>query len=106
MHKLEEVGVCPNCGCSLESFKTSSYKRFVKCGGCGVSYSLPKKGKLSNSALECPKSSFPLLIVERSNQPAYFWSDQPCFSCINYDHCEVVKELVEEFKELKVYGYF
>lgn len=105
MRILEEIGQCPNCGCSLEIFKTSNYKRFVKCEGCGTSYALPKKGKLSNSALECPKSKVPLLIVERLTQPAYFWSDQPCFSCINYDHCEVIKELVKEFKELKVYGY-
>ncbi len=86
-------------------YKTNNYKRFVKCDACGVSYPIPKKGKISNSALECPKGSFPLLIVERANQPAYFWSDQPCFTCIDFDKCSKVKILVSEFKELQVYGY-
>ena len=60
---------------------------------------------ICNSALECPKSSFPLLIVESTNQPAYFWSDQPCFTCIDFDKCSNVEILVWEFKELLVYGY-
>jgi ssDNA-binding Zn-finger/Zn-ribbon topoisomerase 1 len=105
MRKLDEIGECPTCGSSLEIFKTSNYKRFVKCEHCELSYALPKRGKLNNSALECPKNQFPLLIVERDSQPAYFWSDQPCFSCIDFDRCVVIKSLVEEFKELKVYGY-
>jgi ssDNA-binding Zn-finger/Zn-ribbon topoisomerase 1 len=105
MKKLIEIGKCPKCGGSLEMYKASNYKRFVKCGECDIFYSLPKQGKLSNSALECPKINFPLLIVERESQPAYFWSDQPCFSCINFDKCMVIKFLVNEFKELKVYGY-
>jgi hypothetical protein len=72
---------------------------------CGASYPLPKRGKISNSALECPKSKLPLLIVEQANQSAYFWVDQPCFSCIDYDRCRIVKDLISEFKELQVYGY-
>jgi len=105
MKKLEEIGNCPNCECSLIVFKTSNYKRFVKCEVCGTSYPLPKRGKISTSALICPKNQFPLLIVERANQPAFFWTDQPCFSCIENDRCATIKELITEFKELKVYGY-
>ena len=105
MKKIEEIGECPGCLCSLNIYKTNNYKRFVKCDICGVSYPLPKRGKISNSALECPKNKFPLLIVERPNQTAYFWSDQPCFTCIDFDRCPVVKDLIAEFKELQVYGY-
>ena len=105
LKQIQEIGTCPSCQCSLMIYKTNNYKRFVKCDACGASYPLPKKGKISNSALECPKGKFPLLIVERSNQPAYFWSDQPCFNCIDYDKCSEVKVLVSEFKELQVYGY-
>ena len=105
MKKLEEIGSCPSCECSLIVFKTNNYKRFVKCEACGLSYALPKRGKISNSALECPKSKFPLLIVERPDQKAYFWSDQPCFTCIDFDRCPIVKELTSEFEELEVYGY-
>jgi ssDNA-binding Zn-finger/Zn-ribbon topoisomerase 1 len=105
MRKIKEIGVCPHCECSLTIFKTSNYKRFVKCEACGMSYALPKRGKISNSAIQCPKSNFPVLIVEKEGQKAYFWVDQPCFSCISFDKCEIVKELEEEFKELEVYGY-
>ena len=31
MRKIQEVGICPKCKCSLSMFKTSNYKRFVKC---------------------------------------------------------------------------
>ncbi|MCK4381940.1 MAG: hypothetical protein KAW66_01475 [Candidatus Lokiarchaeota archaeon] len=105
MKKIEEIGTCPQCECSLNIYKTNNYKRFVKCDICGTSYPLPKRGKISNSALDCPKSKFPLLIVEKPNQPAYFWSDCPCFTCIDYESCSIVKELILEFKELQVYGY-
>ncbi|MFX1411172.1 MAG: hypothetical protein ACFFA6_12535 [Promethearchaeota archaeon] len=102
---MEEIGACPHCECSITIYKTQSYKRFAKCEVCGVSYPLPKRGKLNNSALKCSKNGFPILIVEKINQPAYFWSDQPCFTCVNYDTCQEIKELIFEFKELKVYGY-
>lgn len=105
MKQLQEIGTCPACQCSLMMYKTKNYKRFVKCDACGTSYPIPKRGKISNSALECSKSGFPLLIVERTNQPAYFWSDQPCFTCIDFDKCSNVKILVSEFEELQVYGY-
>lgn len=105
MRKIKEIGTCPNCECSLTIFKTNNYKRFVKCNACGMSYALPKRGKISNSAISCPRSNFPVLIVEKEDQKAYFWADQPCFSCINFDKCEIVKELENEFKELEVYGY-
>jgi len=105
MRKLEEIGECPKCHCSLNIYKTSNYKRFVKCEVCGISYPLPKRGYISTSALECPKSAFPVLIVDKKEHPAYFWTDQPCFNCIQYDTCEIIKDLVLEFKELKVYGY-
>jgi len=105
MKELQEVGTCPSCECSLIMYKTTNYKRFIKCDVCGLSYALPKKGKISNSALDCPKSHFPLLVIERLNQSAYFWTDQPCFSCIDYDRCIVLKSLIKEFKELRVYGY-
>ena len=105
MHKLQEAGVCPNCNCSLTIFKTTNYKRFVKCEVCGISYPLPKKGSISTSALECPQTGFPVLIIDRKDQKAYFWSDQPCFNCSKYDNCEIIKSLICEFKDLKVYGY-
>ena len=105
MRKLEEIGICPKCNCSLMMFKTNNYKRFVKCEVCGTSYALPKRGKLNNSALNCPRNQFPILIVERPHQPTYFWTDQPCFSCIDYDRCVTIGELKAEFKALKVYGY-
>ena len=70
-----------------------------------MSYALPKRGKLSNSALICPRSEFPVFIVDRPNQKAYFWTDQPCFTCIQYDKCSVTKELILEFKGLEVHGY-
>lgn len=105
MRKVEEIGSCPKCQCSLSMFKTSNYKRFVKCEVCELSYSLPKRGKISNSALICPRNQVPILIVERDHQPAYFWTAQPCFSCIDYDRCIMIRELKAEFTELKVYGY-
>ena len=105
MKKLNEIGICPNCGCTISIFKTHNYKRFAKCQICGISYALPKRGNISNSALICPRNKFPLLIIDKKNQPAYFWTDQPCFSCVKYDKCKLVKELITEFKELKVYGY-
>ena len=105
MRKLSEIGACPGCECSISIFKTNNYKRFAKCEVCGVSYPLPKRGKISNSALICPITRFPLLIIERPSQKAYFWADKPCFTCVAFDQCEPVKELVEEFKVLEVYGY-
>ena len=105
MKAIDEIGTCPFCDFSLIMYKTNSYKRFVKCDFCGVSYPLPKRGKISNSALTCPKSDFPVLIVSLPNQKSYFYADQPCFNCIQFDKCEVVNMLVAEFKELKVNGY-
>lgn len=70
-----------------------------------MSYSLPKRGTISNSAINCPRSGFPILIVEKEQQKAYFWTDQPCFSCVAFDKCNAIEELVNEFKELEVYGY-
>ncbi|MFX0073132.1 MAG: hypothetical protein ACFFAO_18795 [Candidatus Hermodarchaeota archaeon] len=105
MKKLEEMGICPNCSCSISIFKTNNYKRFAKCEICGLSYPLPKKGKILNSALICPIKNLPLLIVDRNSQKAYFWVDNPCFSCIEVDKCKQLNELKNEFRELKVYGY-
>ena len=105
MRKLKEIGTCPTCECSLTIYKTSNYKRFVKCDACGTSYSLPKRGSISNSAMICPRSGFPIIIVEKPQQKAYFWTDQPCFSCIKTGKCIPVAELEAEFKELEVYGY-
>jgi hypothetical protein len=105
MRKIDEIGICPNCSCSISIYKTKNYKRFAKCEVCGISYALPKRGFINNSAMICPKSKFPILIIDRKNQPAYFWSDQPCFSCVQFDKCENIKELISEFKELSVYGY-
>jgi ssDNA-binding Zn-finger/Zn-ribbon topoisomerase 1 len=104
MRKLE-AGECPKCHCSLIIYKSKNYKRYVKCEVCGISYPLPKRGSIMSSALECPKSGFPVLIIDKKDNPAYFWSDQPCFNCIQYDNCEIIKSLILEFKELKVYGY-
>ena len=104
MRQLDEIGTCP-CGCSLMIYKTNNYKRFVKCDDCGISYALPKRGKISNSALLCPRSEFPVLIVDRPNQKAYFWTDQPCFTCIKYDKCPITTELIVEFEGLEVHGY-
>ena len=107
MRKIKEVECCPSCGSSLIIWKTNNYKRFIECENktCGVSYSLPKRGKLSNSAMRCPEKGFPILIVEKTDQKVYFWADQPCFTCVKFDKCGVVHELENEFKELEVYGY-
>jgi len=105
MKRLEEIGTCPNCECSISMFKTSNHKRFAKCDACGISYALPKRGELFNSVLTCPKRHFPILIVERKGQQAFFWADQPCFNCIAYDNCQPIRELITEFKDLEVYGF-
>ena len=105
MRKIDEIGICPNCDCTLSSYKTQNYKRFVRCEICGLSYALPKRGSISNSGLICQRHSFPILIIERKDQKAYFWTDQPCFSCVKYDKCEQIKQLIDEFTGLKVYGY-
>ncbi|MEJ2249640.1 MAG: hypothetical protein P8Y97_08275 [Candidatus Lokiarchaeota archaeon] len=105
MRELEEIGVCPNCDCSLVIYKTRNYKRFVKCEICGLSYPLPKRGSIENSALICPKKQVPILIIEKKDSKAYFWGDKPCFDCIHQDNCEELKKLKLEFKELGVYGY-
>ncbi|MBA7652977.1 hypothetical protein ES703_60817 [subsurface metagenome] len=105
MRKIEEIGICPNCNCSICTFKTNNYKRFAKCEICGLSYALPKRGTINNSALTCPTRELPILIVEKKDQKAYFWVDGPCFSCVDVDKCQPVKELIKEFTDLKVYGY-
>ncbi|TFG08624.1 MAG: hypothetical protein EU539_01800 [Promethearchaeota archaeon] len=105
MRKLEEIGICPNCDCSVSIFKTKNYKRFAKCEICGLSYPLPKRGKIANSALICPVRNLPILIIHNKNQKAYFWVDSPCFSCVEVDRCTEINELKKEFVELKVYGY-
>jgi len=105
MRKIEEIGICPNCDCSIYIYKTKNYKRFAKCEICGFSYALPKKGRIEHSALICPIKNLPILIINRNEQKAYFWTDQPCFSCINIDKCHFIEELKQEFTELKVYGY-
>ena len=51
------------------------------------------------------REEFPILIVDRKEQKAYFWADQPCFNCIAFDKCQPIKDLIAEFKELEVYGY-
>ena len=105
MRRIEEIGTCTNCDCSLYIYKTNNYKRFVKCEICGFSYPLPKRGTISNSALLCPEKHLPVLIVEKKDQKAYFWADRPCFTCISFDKCPQVGDLITEFKELEVYGY-
>lgn len=105
MRKIEEIGICPNCDCSISIYKTNNYKRFAKCEICGLSYALPKRGSISNSALVCPLRELPILIIEKTDQKAYFWADGPCFSCVEFDKCENIIELEKEFKELNVYGY-
>ena len=105
MRKIEEIGICPNCNCSISIFKTNNYKRFAKCEICGLSYALPKRGTISNSALVCPTRELPILIVEKKDQKAYFWVDGPCFSCVDVDKCQKINELMKEFGDLKVYGY-
>ena len=105
MKQIKEIGTCPNCDCSIFIYKTKNYKRFAKCEICGYSYPLPKRGKIDNSSLICPEKNVPLLIVEKTDTKAYFWSDSPCFTCVRIDECKPVNELVVEFKGLKVYGY-
>jgi hypothetical protein len=53
----------------------------------------------------CSLRELPILIVEKKAQKAYFWVDGPCFSCVESDKCQPVKELIKEFTDLKVYGY-
>ncbi|MFX0077322.1 MAG: hypothetical protein ACFE96_17915, partial [Candidatus Hermodarchaeota archaeon] len=82
-----------------------NYRRFVKCEICSFSYALPKRGSIDNSALICPKNEIPILIINNKNQKAYFWTEQPCFSCVKYDKCKIIKDLISEFEELEVHGY-
>ncbi|MBY8981716.1 MAG: hypothetical protein KGD57_02120 [Candidatus Lokiarchaeota archaeon] len=105
MKKTKELGFCPNCNCSIILHKTSNYKRYAKCEICGNSYPLPKRGKISNSALTCPLRNYPILIIENKDKKAYFWADSPCFDCINNDNCKPIQELINEFIEMEVYGY-
>jgi len=105
MREIEEIGICPNCDCSLIIYKTSNYKRFVKCEICGHSYPLPKRGRINNSALVCPVREYPVLIIQKGDNKAYFWTDRPCFDCVNEGKCEPINQLKEEFSELEVYGY-
>ena len=106
MKKIKELGTCPKCSFSLYIYKTNNYKRFAKCDNCKLSYSLPKRGSISNSALTCPQKGFPLLIVEKSNnEKPYFWSDRPCFTCTKIETCVPRNDLITEFKELEVFGY-
>ena len=105
MRALEEIGTCPQCECSLMIYKTKNYKRFVKCDVCGISYALPKAGKIEGSGLRCPKSGFPILIIQKKGQRCYFWADGPCFDCIDASSCEPMNALIKEFEDLKVYGY-
>ena len=105
MRRIEEIGTCPKCECSLFMFKTNNHKRFAKCDVCGTSYPLPKRGELYNSVLTCPLRDFPILIVDRKEQQAFFWADQPCFTCVAFDKCQPIKDLKMEFKELEVNGF-
>ncbi len=105
MKRLTEIGFCPKCDFPISIFKTSNYKRFAMCDGCGISYPLPKAGSINNSAMNCPSSKYPILIVEKKEQKAYFWADKPCFTCSKSDKCQPIKDLILEFTELKVYGY-
>jgi ssDNA-binding Zn-finger/Zn-ribbon topoisomerase 1 len=105
MRRQEELGTCPNCSCALLLYKSQNYKRFVKCEICGYSYPIPKSGKIHNSAVECSKKDLPVLVIENPHQKAYFWVDGPCFSCVSYDKCSLIKDLIHEFTALKVYGY-
>jgi len=101
MKKIEEIGECPNCDCSMYIYKTSNYKRFVKCEICGYSYPLPKSGVISNSAMLCPQKRVPILIVEKKDQKAYFWADCPCFTCISVDKCEEFSGIAHQSKYLR-----
>lgn len=105
MRKIEEIGTCPQCECSIYIFKTNNYKRFAKCETCGLSYALPKRGSISNSVLLCPTKKLPILIIEKNDQKAYFWAEGPCFTCFAFDRCVPVTDLINEFKDLEVYGY-
>ncbi|MBY9007894.1 MAG: hypothetical protein KGD63_14225 [Candidatus Lokiarchaeota archaeon] len=105
MKKSEELGLCPNCNCSIILHKTLNYKRYAKCEICGNSYPLPNQGRIDNSALICPQRKFPILIIEIKDKKAYFWVDNPCYDCEKYNNCEPVQELIKEFIKMEVYGY-
>jgi len=105
MKKISELGICPHCGSDINAYKTKSHKRFAKCGGCNISYPLPTRGTMINSALECPIKKFPIIIIDVKDRQAYFWAEGPCFNCKVFEHCERIQELKNEFTELKVYGY-
>ncbi|MGQ4873688.1 MAG: hypothetical protein ACP6IY_06380 [Promethearchaeia archaeon] len=108
MRLIRELGECPNCGCSIQLYKTNSHKRFAKCEYCGLSYGLPKRGRLYNSGLTCPLSLLPILIIEpigANKNPSYFFTDQPCFNCVKSSKCRLIKELKEEFSEYEEFGF-
>lgn len=108
MRKIIFIGECPKCGTDeLNLYKTKAYKRFVKCESetCKFSYAVPKAGKIENTTLLCPNTKVPILLVLKKDKTSYFWTDRPCFTCIDYTQCSEVNCLINEFKELKVNGY-
>ncbi|MBD3212367.1 MAG: hypothetical protein GF311_07150 [Candidatus Lokiarchaeota archaeon] len=105
MREIEEIGDCPKCKCSIMMYKTSSYKRFAKCEICGDSYPLPKRGRIEETGEKCPEHRYPILIIQKGSNKAYFWTDRPCFTCKHADTCIEIIKLQTEFKDLKVYGY-
>lgn len=110
--KTPVFGICPKCNFGeLEQLKSkNSYGRYIKCDNeeCGKSYPIPKAGIIEYTALKCPVSKYPILMVTKNgSKKPYFWVDKPHFTCKEFvkGNCQPIKDLEKEFIELGVNGY-
>ena len=55
--------------------------------------------------MKCHTTKHPIFIIEKKDMKAYFWAEKPCFTCKEFDKCEEIESLKEEFIGLEVYGY-
>ena len=106
-------------------YKTKQYKRYAKCDNpdCpgvngnngGLSFPLPKRGRIIPTALLCPITLSPILTVAKSTHSkrmhkAYWWTAKgPCFTCKYFQSkalpCKPIKELKVEFATDELYGW-
>ena len=127
MRYINSVGECPQCGSTLEMYKTKKGSRLIQCENdeCArkdetgnsvgrsrkkIFYWLPRKGHVESTNCYCPKDKYPIMVVEKANNSrfkisSYFFANGPCFSCLKRDHCTPVNELVVEYREFGEFGF-
>jgi len=101
MKMIKTMGNCPKCEDQLELYRTSSRKRFIKCGNpeCDMSYAIPQYGTAEYLGLSCPNTELPIILITKKTQNVqYFWVQGPCFTCRKGTSCEPLVELREEFE--------